>query len=61
MAASKFDRLKAHIAREYEAKGVSHKTAEEWGAATAAKVGREKYGEATMEEKAEEGKETPND
>lgn len=44
MPVSKFDRLKEHVAREYEEKGVAHKTAEEWGAATAAKVAREKEG-----------------
>ena len=38
----KFDRLKNHVAEEYEAKGVSKQTAEAWGAATAAKVAREK-------------------
>ena len=38
----KFDRLKERVAREYEAKGVSHRTAEEWGEETAAKVAREK-------------------
>jgi hypothetical protein len=54
---SRFDRLKENIAHEYEAKGILHKTAEEWGAATAAKIGREKYGKEGMEKKAEEGRE----
>ena len=55
--ASAFDRLSSHIAREYEAKGIPKERAEEWGRATAAKVGREKLGEAGMEQKAEEGRE----
>ena len=38
----KFDRLKEHVAREYEAKGVPKAEAEAWGAGTAAKVAREK-------------------
>ena len=54
---SAFDRLSSHVAREYEAKGIPKERAEEWGRATAAKVGREKLGEAGMEKKAEEGKE----
>jgi hypothetical protein len=53
----KFDRLKQHIAREYEAKGIPPEKAEAWGAATAAKIGREKYGKEGMERKAEEGRE----
>lgn len=42
MPNKKFDRLKEHVAREYEAKGIAREKAEEWGAATAAKVAREK-------------------
>ncbi len=38
----KFDRLKEHVAREYEAKGITHRTAEEWGAGVAANVARAK-------------------
>ncbi len=53
---SRFDRLKGHIAREYEAKGLSPEKAEAIGAATAAKIGREKYGEKGMEQKAEAGR-----
>ena len=38
----KFDKLEHHIARQYEAKGKSHKEAERIGKATAAKIYREK-------------------
>lgn len=57
MAESHFDRLKHHIAREYEAKGIAPEKANAWAAATAAKIGREKYGETGMEEKSEHGRE----
>ena len=36
---TKFDKLKQHIAREYEKKGMSHEEAEKIGAETAAKIG----------------------
>ena len=38
----KFDKLAGRVEREYERKGVSKKTAEKWGKATAGKVFREK-------------------
>ena len=44
----KFDRLMHHVTREYEDKGFSKERAEKIGAATAAKVAREK-GEAPGE------------
>lgn len=43
----KFNRLERKVEREYEEKGVSHKTAAEWARATAGKVYREK--EAKMQ------------
>lgn len=52
----KFSRLQERVAREYEAKGISKQTAEAWGAATAAKVAREK-GDAPGQ-KEEGGKES---
>ena len=58
---TRFGRLASHIAHEYEAKGIPVEEAQEWGKATAAKVGREKYGEKKMEEKSEQGKEENND
>lgn len=42
MAHLRFDRLKEHVAREYEARGIPAEKAEAWGAGTAAKVAREK-------------------
>ena len=51
---TKFDKLKQHIAREYEKKGMSHEEAEKIGAETAAKIGIEKYGKGGMEHKSEE-------
>ncbi len=53
---TKFDKLKQHIAREYEKKGMSHEEAEKIGAETAAKIGIEKYGKGGMEHKSEEGR-----
>ena len=50
MAESKFDRLKNHIAREYEAKGIPPEKAQAWGAATAGKVAKEKGDEPGKEE-----------
>ena len=57
MAESKFDRLARHIAREYRERGYSEEEAQRIGQETAAKIGREKYGEKKMEEKAEAGRE----
>jgi hypothetical protein len=42
MSSRRFDRLKEHVAREYEAKGIPKEKAAAWGAGTAAKVAREK-------------------
>ena len=53
----KFSRLQNHVAKEYEAKGVSKQTAEAWGAATAAKVAREK-GDVPGQKKDEGGRES---
>lgn len=39
-----FDALARRVAREYEGKGFSRKTARKWGRETAAKVFREKGG-----------------
>jgi hypothetical protein len=38
----RFDRLREHVAREYEAKGIPKAEAEAWGAGTAAKIARGK-------------------
>lgn len=57
MAESKFDRLARHIAREYRERGYSEEEAQRIGHETAAKVGREKYGEKRMEQKAESARE----
>jgi hypothetical protein len=53
---SKFDKLTEHIAKEYEERGYSREKAEEIGRATAAKIGRKKYGERYMERKSQEGR-----
>ena len=56
MAESKFDKLAKEIAEEYEEKGKSPKEAMEIGEATAAKIGRAKFGKkkfAKMGQKAE--------
>jgi len=42
----KFDTLARRVEREYEAKGVSHKTAALWGKETAGKVYREQQAAA---------------
>ena len=47
-AESAFDRLEDEIADEYEEKGMSDKEAKRIGAATAYKIGVEKYGKARM-------------
>ncbi len=57
MAESKFNRLARHIAREYRERGYSEEEAQRIGQETAAKIGREKYGETQMEEKAEAARE----
>jgi len=50
---SRFERLAEKIAREYEAKGIPKEKAEEWGRATAAKIGFAKYGKKEMERRAQ--------
>ena len=50
----RFDRLKRHIEREYDAKGFSKEKAEAIAAATAAKVAREKHEEPASEEPSSE-------
>lgn len=52
---SKFQKLADHITREYEKKGYNPEEARKIGDETAADIGRKKYGEAGMEEKAEAG------
>lgn len=54
---SRFDRLAHHIYQKYKAKGYSDDEARRIADATAAKIGREKYGAKRMEEKAEERRE----
>jgi hypothetical protein len=53
---SRFDKLASEIAKEYEKKGVSPEKAKEIGEATAAKIGRRKYGEKWMQRHAEMGR-----
>ena len=57
MAESRFDRLKGRVKREYLEKGYSEEDAERIAEETAAKVGREKYGEKKFHEMAEAGRE----
>lgn len=47
-AESRFDKLSNEIANEYEEKGMSPEKAQEVGDATAAKIGRAKYGKTGM-------------
>ena len=47
-AESRFDKLSKEIAEEYEEKGKSPEEAERIGDATAAKIGRQKYGKTGM-------------
>ena len=47
-AESRFDKLSNEIAEEYEEKGMSPEKAQEVGDATAAKIGRAKYGKTGM-------------
>lgn len=42
MSTASFDKLAAHVAREYAKAGVPRATARKWGIETAAKVKREK-------------------
>ena len=56
-AESKFDKLSHEIAEEYEEKGKTPEEAQEIGDATAAKIGRIKYGKKGMERKSLKGKE----
>ena len=51
MAESKFDRLSKEIEDEYVEKGMSREEAEKIGDATAAKIGRAKYGKRGMANK----------
>lgn len=52
---SAFDKLEDEIADEYEDKGMDDEEADRIGAATAYKIGVEKYGKAKMEEAASKG------
>ena len=52
---SAFDKLEDEIADEYEDKGMDDEEADRIGAATAYKIGVEKYGKAKMEEAARKG------
>ena len=52
---SAYDKLEDEIADEYEEKGMSDEEAERIGAATAYKVGVDKYGKKVMEEAARRG------
>ena len=56
-AESNFDKLSHEIAEEYEEKGKTPEEAQEIGDATAAKIGRMKYGKKGMERKSLKGKE----
>jgi len=56
-AESNFDKLSHEIAEEYEKKGKTPEEAQEIGDATAAKIGRMKYGKKGMERKSLKGKE----
>tara|TARA_B110001454_G_scaffold8520_1_gene8101 strand:- start:4712 stop:6751 length:2040 start_codon:yes stop_codon:yes gene_type:complete len=53
MAESRFDKLSGDIADEYEEKGMSPEEAEKIGDATAAKIGRAKYGTKKFDKMAE--------
>jgi hypothetical protein len=53
---SEFKKLSNKIAKEYEEKGIPKAEAEEWGRATAARVGRARYGKAAMQRKAAAGR-----
>ena len=53
MAESRFDKLSKEIADEYEEKGMSPEEAEKIGDATAAKIGRAKYGKKKFDKMAE--------
>ena len=53
MAESRFDKLSKEIADEYEEKGMSPEKAEKIGDATAAKIGRAKYGKKKFDKMAE--------
>lgn len=54
---SRFKKLSGSVAKEYEKKGDSPKAAKRIGAAVAAKVGREKYGEKKMAKLSAHGRE----
>ena len=54
-AESRFDKLSKEIAEEYEEKGKSPEEAERIGDATAAKIGRAKYGKTGMMEMQKKG------
>lgn len=53
---SRFKKLSGSVAKEYEKKGDSAKTSKRIGAAVAAKVGREKYGDSKMSKLAAKGR-----
>ena len=54
-AESRFDKLSNEIADEYEEKGMSPEKAQEVGDATAAKIGRKKYGKKGMAQMSKKG------
>jgi hypothetical protein len=54
---ARFKKLEGSVEKEYEKKGKSEKKAKEIGAAIAAKVGREKYGEKKMSSWSKKGRE----
>lgn len=53
---SRFKKLSGSVAKEYEKKGDSAKTAKRIGAAVAAKVGDKKYGASKMGKMAAKGR-----
>lgn len=54
---SRFRKISGSVAKEYEKKGDSAKTAKRIGGAVAAKIGREKYGSKKMSQMANKGRE----
>ena len=54
---SRFKKLSGSVAKEYEKKGDSSEKSKKIGAAVAAKVGREKYGEKKMASLSKKGRE----
>lgn len=60
-AESKFDKLSKEIAEEYEEKGKSPEEAQEIGDATAAKIGRMKYGKRKFDKMGKKAEFTPEE